>query len=77
MALILVVGASHGIGLETEPPSLNEYDPYVLEERMVVTPEPKIESPDGLINPEEHVVIRAHGCEILSTTPDWKLFVVE
>jgi Xaa-Pro dipeptidase len=66
----------HGIGLETEPPSLNEFDPYVLREGMVITPEPKIESPDGLVNPEEHVVIRPHGCEILSQVPDWHLRVV-
>ena len=41
------------------------------------TPEPKIESPDGLVNPEEHVAIREHGCEILSTDPGWELFVVD
>ena len=45
--------------------------------RMTLTPEPKIESPDGLVNPEEHVAIREHGCEILSTDPGWELFVVE
>ena len=44
---------------------------------MTLTPEPKIESPDGLVNPEEHVAIREHGCEILSTAPGWELFVVE
>jgi len=66
----------HGIGLEVEPPSLNAFDPYVLQEGMVITPEPKIESPDGLVNPEEHIVMRAHGCEILSTSPDWHLHVV-
>jgi Xaa-Pro aminopeptidase len=67
----------HGIGLETEPPSLNAFDPYILQEGMVITPEPKIESPDGLVNPEEHVVIRRDGCEILSTNPDWQLRVIE
>ena len=67
----------HGIGLETEPPSINAFDPNVLQVGMTLTPEPKIESPDGLVNPEEHVVIREHGCEILSTEPGWELFVVE
>ena len=67
----------HGIGLETEPPSINAFDPHLLQEGMVVTPEPKIESVDGLVNPEEHVVIRKSGCEILSTTPDWHLRIVQ
>ena len=67
----------HGIGLETEPPSINLFDPNVLQVGMTLTPEPKIESTDGLVNPEEHVVIREHGCEILSTDPGWELFVVE
>ena len=67
----------HGIGLETEPPSINRFDPTVLQLGMTLTPEPKIESPDGLVNPEEHVVIREHGCEILSTDPGWELFVVD
>ena len=67
----------HGIGLETEPPSINLFDPNVLAVGMTLTPEPKIESTDGLVNPEEHVVIREHGCEILSTNPGWDLFVIE
>ena len=67
----------HGIGLETEPPSINLFDPNVLQVGMTLTPEPKIESTDGLVNPEEHVAIRDHGCEILSTDPGWELFVVE
>jgi Xaa-Pro dipeptidase len=67
----------HGIGLETEPPSMNAFDPTVLAEGMTLTPEPKIESVDGLVNPEEHVVIRAHGCEILSTDPGWELMIIE
>ena len=44
---------------------------------MVLTPEPKIESVDGLVNPEEHIVMRGDGCEILSKIPDWPLYVVE
>ena len=67
----------HGIGLETEPPSINRFDATVLQPGMTLTPEPKIESPDGLVNPEEHVAIREHGCEILSTDPGWELFVVD
>lgn len=66
----------HGIGLETEPPSMNPYDPNPLQVRMTLTPEPKIESVDGLVNPEEHVAIRENGCEILSTGLDWQLFEV-
>jgi Xaa-Pro dipeptidase len=67
----------HGIGLETEPPSISAFDDTILQERMVLTPEPKIESVDGLVNPEEHVVIRSEGCEILSRLPDWTLHVVK
>jgi hypothetical protein len=48
----------------------------VLEAGMALTPEPKIESVDGLLNPEEHVVIRRGGCEVLSSTSDWRLHVV-
>ncbi|MGE4056726.1 MAG: M24 family metallopeptidase [Vicinamibacterales bacterium] len=66
----------HGIGLENEPPSMSATDDTILEERMALTPEPKIESIDGLVNPEEHVVIRADGCEILSLIPDGKLHIV-
>jgi len=66
----------HGIGLENEPPSISGTDDTILEARMVLTPEPKIESVDGLVNPEEHVVIRPSGCEVLSAGSDWKLHVV-
>ena len=67
----------HGIGLEMEPPSMNPFDPNPLQIGMTLTPEPKIESVDGLVNPEEHVAIREHGCEILSTDPGWELVVVQ
>jgi Xaa-Pro aminopeptidase len=67
----------HGIGLESEPPSMNAFDDHLLEVGMILTPEPKIESPDGLVNPEEHIVMREHGVEILSKIPDWPLYVVE
>lgn len=66
----------HGIGLENEPPSICAFDDTVLEAGMALTPEPKIESVEGLVNPEEHVVIRPAGCEILSQASDWRLRVV-
>jgi Xaa-Pro aminopeptidase len=66
----------HGIGLENEPPSISATDDTILEVRMALTPEPKIESVDGLLNPEEQVVIRPSGCEILSAGSDWKLHIV-
>ena len=66
----------HGIGLENEPPSISGTDATVLEAGMVLTPEPKIESVDGLVNPEEQVVVRASGPEVISPVPDAKLFVV-
>lgn len=66
----------HGIGLENEPPSISATDETVLDVGMALTPEPKIESVDGLLNPEEHVVIRAGGCEVLSARSDWRLHIV-
>ncbi len=67
----------HGIGLETEPPSINALDPTVLEEGMILTPEPKIESVDGLVNPEEQIVMTKDGFELLSTLPKSELWIVE
>lgn len=67
----------HGIGLENEPPSISGTDDTVLAEGMVLTPEPKIESADGLVNPEEQVVVRASGPEVISHVPASGLFVVE
>jgi Xaa-Pro aminopeptidase len=66
----------HGIGLENEPPSISAFDDTVLECGMALTPEPKIESEDGLVNPEEHVVITTTGCDVLSSGSDWRLHVV-
>lgn len=66
----------HGIGLENEPPSISGTDMTVLAEGMVLTPEPKIESEDGLVNPEEQVVIRASGPEVISRGSDASLFEV-
>ncbi len=67
----------HGIGLENEPPSMNAYDDRVLEVGMTLTPEPKIESVDGLVNPEEQVAITETGFEQLSLFPDWTLRVID
>ena len=68
----------HGIGLENEPPSISGTDATILAECMVLTPEPKIESVDGLVNPEEQVVIRATGPEVISREPlSSTLFVVK
>lgn len=66
----------HGIGLENEPPSMSGTDNTILMENMVLTPEPKIESVDGLVNPEEQVVIRANEPEILSDSSDYRLRVI-
>src|SRR5690606_41631177 len=66
----------HGIGLENEPPSMSGTDDTVLQEGMVLTPEPKIESIEGLVNPEEQVVIRKNGAELLSDSSDYRLRVI-
>ena len=67
----------HGIGLDNEPPAINGIDPTILQKGMILTPEPKIESVDGLVNPEEHIVIIENGYEQLSTIPNWELFIVK
>lgn len=66
----------HGIGLENEPPSMSGTDTAVLQAGMVLTPEPKIESVDGLVNPEEQVVVRDGEAEVLSSSSDYSLRVV-
>ena len=66
----------HGIGLVNEPPYLNAFDPHVLAPGMSITPEPKIETVEGLLNAEEHVIVREGGCEVISSTPDRELYVV-
>jgi Xaa-Pro aminopeptidase len=66
----------HGIGLSDEPPSINAFDPRVLQEGMILTPEPKIESVDGLVNAEEHIVMTRTGWDQLSLAPGWELYVV-
>ena len=67
----------HGIGLENEPPSLSPFDRRVLASGMIITPEPKIETVEGLLNPEEHILITETGYELFSKHPDWKLHVVQ
>ncbi len=66
----------HGIGLVNEPPYLNAFDPHLIQAGMSITPEPKIETVEGLLNAEEHVIVREEGCEIISSGLDWRLFEV-
>lgn len=66
----------HGIGLVNEPPYLNAFDPHILAAGMSITPEPKIETVEGLLNAEEHVIVRDGGSEIISGFPHGKLHVV-
>ncbi len=66
----------HGIGLVNEPPYLNAFDENVLAAGMSITPEPKIETAEGLLNAEEHVIVRDAGGEIISGSLDSRLYVV-
>jgi Xaa-Pro aminopeptidase len=66
----------HGIGLVNEPPYLNAFDEHVLAPGMSITPEPKIETEEGLLNAEEHVILREGGCEVISQASDRRLYVV-
>jgi len=66
----------HGIGIEQgEPPSINGFDRTVLEAGMVLTIEPKFMSADGLVNPDDMVLVTQDGYELLSLTPDRGLHV--
>ena len=56
----------HGIGLGSEPPYINAYDKHILGLGMSITPEPKIETVEGLLNPEEHIIMQPEGAEIIS-----------
>jgi Xaa-Pro aminopeptidase len=57
----------HGIGLDlTEPPSLNESDPTVLEPGMVLAVEPTVVAHDGRYVVEENLVVTESGYELLS-----------
>jgi Xaa-Pro aminopeptidase len=66
----------HGIGLGNEPPYLNAYDKNILGLGMSITPEPKIETVEGLLNPEEHIIMGPGGAEIISVGLDTKLRVI-
>ncbi len=68
----------HGIGLEQgEPPSLSGADSTVLSAGMTLTVEPKFYSEDGLVNPDEMVLVTEDGHEVLSTVPDRGLHVID
>jgi Xaa-Pro aminopeptidase len=67
----------HGIGLTNEPPYINAFDQHEFQAGMSITPEPKIETVEGLLNAEEHVIVRERGCEVISSALDWKLFRVD
>ena len=59
----------HGIGLTaTEPPSVVEHDPTILEAGMVITVEPAAVHEDGLYCAEQIVVV-GDPPELLSTEP--------
>jgi len=67
----------HGIGLTSEPPYINAFDEHVIQEGMSITPEPKIETQEGLLNAEEHVIVRADCCEVISGDAlDWTLHTI-
>ncbi len=67
----------HGIGLDlTEPPSLNETDPTVLEAGMVIAVEPTIAAPDGRYVVEENLVVTDDGYELLSEPAPSELPVI-
>jgi len=66
----------HGIGYGVEPPYLNAFDKHILEPGMSITPEPKAEVHEGLLNPEEHIIMRTSGVEIISTDPGSDLLVI-
>jgi Xaa-Pro aminopeptidase len=66
----------HGIGLGMEPPYLNAFDRNVLEVGMSITPEPKIEVKEGLLNAEEHIIMRSTGAEVISTDLGSELLVI-
>lgn len=67
----------HGIGLTNEPPYINAFDTHEFQAGMSITPEPKIETVEGLLNAEEHVIVREGGCEVISSGLDWKLFRID
>jgi Xaa-Pro dipeptidase len=67
----------HGIGLDlTEPPSLNELEPTVLEVGMALAIEPTIAASDGRFVVEENLVVTEDGYELLSEPAPPELPVV-
>ena len=62
----------HGIGLTSEPPSINDLDNTVIKEGMTLTPEPRVIAKEGIINAEDHIVVRKDRSEILNTKPPEK-----
>ena len=56
----------HGIGLTSEPPSINSVDPTLLREDMVTTLEPRVVTKDGIDNAEEHILVTKNGYENLT-----------
>src|SRR5207249_7003212 len=67
----------HGIGLNlTEPPSLNESDPTVLEPGMALAIEPTIVAADGRFVVEENLIVTEAGLELLSEPASPELPVV-
>jgi Xaa-Pro aminopeptidase len=67
----------HGLGMQlTEWPSLIPSDHTCLEPGMVLTIEPSIATPGGLVVHEENIVITAQGCAFLSPRAGRKLEVL-
>lgn len=64
-------GTGHGIGLEIhEMPNVSSRSQWVLQEDMVITIEPGIYIPGwGGIRIEDSVIVKNHGCEILTNSP--------
>lgn len=64
-------GTGHGIGLEIhEMPNVSSRSQWVLQENMVITIEPGVYIPGwGGIRIEDSVIVKNHGCEIITNSP--------